>query len=171
MGRNEDSLLRAAGAHSLASATRGGSCTHPDQSRGLVHRHNMRAISGVGASSPILLFFIGGGVALHERLVGIEDRSDLPPRKMPSIVLPSRLRAGDAPDVFNSWGKGHCWLSWISCPSYIVEQKGKKERATLRAAHTFVSMLRTLWFRVFFCVYVESDARRSAGRQSGYRHR
>ncbi len=71
MGRNEDSLLRAAGEHALASATRGGSCTHPDQSRGLVPRHNMRAISGVGASSPILLFFIGGGVALHERLVGL----------------------------------------------------------------------------------------------------
>ena len=71
MGRNEDSLLRAAGEHALASATRGGSCTHPDQSRGLVHRHNMRTISGVEASSPILHFFIGGGVALHERLVGI----------------------------------------------------------------------------------------------------
>ena len=71
MGRNEDSLLRAAGQHTLASATRGGSCTHPDQSRGLVLRHNRRAISGVGASSPILLFFIGGGVALHERLVGL----------------------------------------------------------------------------------------------------
>jgi hypothetical protein len=63
-------ISRAAGEHALASATRGGSCTHPDQSRGLVHRHNMRAISGVGASSAILLFFIGGGVALHERLVG-----------------------------------------------------------------------------------------------------
>ncbi len=25
----------------------------------------------VGASTPILLFFLGGGVALHERLVGI----------------------------------------------------------------------------------------------------
>src|SRR6266567_3066028 len=71
MGRNEDSLLRAAGETSLASATRGGSCAHPDQSRGLVQRHNMRAISAVGASSPILLFFLGGGVALHERLVGI----------------------------------------------------------------------------------------------------
>src|SRR5271157_962887 len=36
-------ISRAAGEHSLASATRGGSCTHPDQS----HRHHMRAISGV----------------------------------------------------------------------------------------------------------------------------
>jgi hypothetical protein len=36
----------------------------------------MRTISGVGASSPILLFFIGGGVALHERLVGLSP----PPR-------------------------------------------------------------------------------------------
>ena len=70
MGRNEDSLLRAADENTLASATRGGSCTHPGQSRGLVPRHNMRAISGGGASYPILLFFIGGGVALHERLVG-----------------------------------------------------------------------------------------------------
>jgi peptide/nickel transport system substrate-binding protein len=33
----------------------------------------MRAISAVGASSPILLFFLGGGVALHERLVGGYD--------------------------------------------------------------------------------------------------
>src|SRR5437016_4240414 len=63
-------ISRAAGETSLASATRGGSCAHPDQSRGLAHRHNMRAISGVGASTPILLFFLGGGVALHERLVG-----------------------------------------------------------------------------------------------------
>ena len=63
-------ISRAAGEHALASATRGGSCTHPDQSRGLVPRHKRRAISGVGASSAILLFFIGGGVALHERLVG-----------------------------------------------------------------------------------------------------
>src|SRR5260221_5835870 len=70
MGRNEDSLLRAAGENTLASATRGGSCAHPDQSRGLARRLNLRAISGVGASSPILLFFLGGGVALHERLVG-----------------------------------------------------------------------------------------------------
>lgn len=31
----------------------------------------MRTISGVGASSPILLFSLGGGVALHERLVGV----------------------------------------------------------------------------------------------------
>ena len=69
MGRNEDSLLRAASEQSFASATRGGSCAHPDQSRGLVPRHKMRTISGVGASIPILLFFIGGGVALHERLV------------------------------------------------------------------------------------------------------
>jgi hypothetical protein len=45
MGRNKDSLLRAADEPSLASATRGGSCAHPDQSRGLVQRHNMRAIT------------------------------------------------------------------------------------------------------------------------------
>ncbi len=74
MGRNEDSLLRAAGENTLASATRGGSCAHPDQSRGLARRLNLRAISGVGASSPILLFFLGGGVALHERLVGVYEK-------------------------------------------------------------------------------------------------
>jgi len=85
MGRNEDSLLRAAGEHALASATRGGSCTHPDQSRGLVHRHNMRTISGVGASSPILHFFIGGGVALPERLVG---RTSVNLRPLKSLKKP-----------------------------------------------------------------------------------
>jgi len=69
MGRNEDSLLRAAGETTLASAPRGGSCAHPDQSRGLARRRHLRAISGVGASSALLLFFLGGGVALHERLV------------------------------------------------------------------------------------------------------
>ena len=77
MGRNEDSLLRAAGENTLASATRGGSCAHPDQSRGLARRLNLRAISGVGASSPILLFFLGGGVALHERLVGITNPREI----------------------------------------------------------------------------------------------
>jgi hypothetical protein len=70
MGRNEDSLLRAVDESALANATRGGSWAHPDQSRGLARRRNLRAISGVGASSPILRFFLGGGVALHERLVG-----------------------------------------------------------------------------------------------------
>src|SRR5438270_9880296 len=69
MGKNEDSLLRAASENALARATRGGSCAHLDQSRGLARRRNLRAISGVGASSPILPFFLGGGVALHERLV------------------------------------------------------------------------------------------------------
>ena len=79
MGRNEDSLLRAVGEKGLpASATRGGSCAHPDQSRGLARRRNLRAISGVGASSPILLFFLGGGVALHERLVGKPSENVLP---------------------------------------------------------------------------------------------
>lgn len=73
MGKDEDSLLRAVGESALTSATRGGSWTHPDQSRGLARRRNLRATSSVGASSPILLFFLGGGVALHERLVGRED--------------------------------------------------------------------------------------------------
>ena len=76
MGRNEDSLLRAAGETTLASAPRGGSCAHPDQSRGLARRRHLRAISGVGASSPLLLFFLGGGVALHERLVGTISSGD-----------------------------------------------------------------------------------------------
>lgn len=74
MGKDEDSLLRAVGESALTSATRGGSWTHPDQSRGLARRRNLRATSSVGASSPILLFFLGGGVALHERLVGIGPR-------------------------------------------------------------------------------------------------
>ena len=74
MGRNEDSLLRAAGEKLLASATRGGSCAHPDQSRGLAHKHKLRAISVSEHLLLILLFFIGGGVALHERLVGKEKR-------------------------------------------------------------------------------------------------
>jgi len=69
--RNKDSLLRAAAEkHLLASATMGGSCTHPDQSRGLARRRNVRAIPGAGVSTPLLLFFLLGGVALHERLVG-----------------------------------------------------------------------------------------------------
>jgi hypothetical protein len=63
-------ISRAIDESTFANATRGGSCAHPDQSRGLARRRNLRAISGVGASSPILLFFLGGGVALHERLVG-----------------------------------------------------------------------------------------------------
>jgi transposase IS116/IS110/IS902 family protein len=71
VGRNEDSLLRAAGEKRLlVSATRGGSCAHPDQSRGLALRHKLRAISVSEHFLLILLFFLGGGVALHERLVG-----------------------------------------------------------------------------------------------------
>jgi hypothetical protein len=63
-------ISRAVDESALANATRGGSWAHPDQSRGLARRRNLRAVSGVGASSAILLFFLGGGVALHERLVG-----------------------------------------------------------------------------------------------------
>jgi len=70
MGRNKDSLLRASSDNSLPSAARDGSYAHPDQSRGLVPRHTMRTIFGVGASSPLLTLFHWGGVALHERLVG-----------------------------------------------------------------------------------------------------
>jgi hypothetical protein len=69
MSRNEDSLLRAAGETALASATRGGSCSHPDQSRRLALRHKIRVISVSEHLLLILRFFIGGGVALHERLV------------------------------------------------------------------------------------------------------
>ena len=94
MGRNEDSLLRAAGDKPLlVSATRGGSCTHPDQSRGLAQRHKMRAIFGVGASTPILPFFIGGGVALHERLVGCLNQ-------LPVLLFPHSFhvrRVGTSP--------------------------------------------------------------------------
>ncbi len=72
VGRNEDSLLREAfEKRLLVSATRGGSCAHPDQSRGLALRHKLRAISVSEHFLLILLFFLGGGVALHERLVGV----------------------------------------------------------------------------------------------------
>ena len=77
MGRNEDSLLRAVDERALVNATRGGSWAHPDQSRGLARRRNLRAISGIGAPSPILLFFLGGGVALHERLQRVPPGSVL----------------------------------------------------------------------------------------------
>src|SRR5262249_8253925 len=80
MGRNEDALLRAAGEKCLlASATRGGSCTHPDQSRGLALGHKLRAISVSEHLLLILLFFLGGGVALHERLVGQSKPQDEKP--------------------------------------------------------------------------------------------
>ncbi len=70
--RNKDSLLRAAGQKRLlASATMGGSCTHPDQSRGLAHRRNLRAISRSESPPLFYPFFLLGGVALHECLVGI----------------------------------------------------------------------------------------------------
>jgi hypothetical protein len=39
---------------SSASATMGGSCTHPDQSRGLARRRNLRAISR--SESPPLFY-------------------------------------------------------------------------------------------------------------------
>ena len=54
MGRNEDSLLRATSEGLLASATRGGSCAHPDQSRGLALEHKLRAIS---VPKPLFLFY------------------------------------------------------------------------------------------------------------------
>ncbi len=46
------------------SATMGGSCTHPDQSRGLALVHNDASDLWVGVSKPILSFFILGGAAL-----------------------------------------------------------------------------------------------------------
>jgi hypothetical protein len=45
----------------------------------------MRAISAVGASSPILLFFLGGGVALHERLVGIANVAEVYAKESASL--------------------------------------------------------------------------------------
>ena len=94
-------ISRAAGKkHLLASATRGGSCTHPDQSRGLAHRHNVRAISGAGASSPILLFFIGGGVALHERLVGLLIGKEHP------LFAPGKALGQQGKGVATEWMKG-----------------------------------------------------------------
>lgn len=70
MDRNEDSLLRAAGETLLTSATRGGSCIHPDQSRGLAREAQYAHDLCAGTLLLILLFFMRGGVALHERLVG-----------------------------------------------------------------------------------------------------
>jgi len=46
------------------SATMGGFCTHPDQSRGLALVHNDASDLWVGVSKPILSFFILGGAAL-----------------------------------------------------------------------------------------------------------
>jgi hypothetical protein len=60
MDRNEDSLLRAASEKGLpASATRGGSCAHPDQSRGLAPGHKLRAISVSEHLFPFYLFSSG----------------------------------------------------------------------------------------------------------------
>ncbi len=85
--------LTAVDESAFANATRGGSWAHPDQSRGLARRRNLRAISGVGASSPILPFFLGGGVALHERLVGIPVQSErLVGIPVQSELLPDRFR-------------------------------------------------------------------------------
>lgn len=54
----------------LVSATMGGSRAHPNQSRGLAAFAQVASDFFVRASIPILLFFILGGVVLHERLVG-----------------------------------------------------------------------------------------------------
>ncbi len=83
-------ISREAFENPLTSATRGGSCAHPDQSRGLAHWHKMRAISSVGASFPILLFFLGGGVALHERLVGFGRLSLISPSSFEHVCQPRR---------------------------------------------------------------------------------
>ena len=70
MGRNKDSLLRAANEKGLLiSATRGGSCVHPDQSHDLARKALVKNDLCAGASPPILPFFLGGGVALHEGLM------------------------------------------------------------------------------------------------------
>src|SRR6266516_1075765 len=77
-GRNKDSLLRAASEKGLpASATRRGSCTHPDQSWSLAHKALKSDDLCVGTSSPILPFFLGGGVALHECLGCVFGRWDV----------------------------------------------------------------------------------------------
>jgi hypothetical protein len=87
VGRNKDSLLRAASEKGFpVSATRGGSCTHPDQSWMLAHKALKSDDLCVGTSSPILPFFLGGGVALH---VCLGWRYLILPEKRP-IILSSR---------------------------------------------------------------------------------
>jgi hypothetical protein len=57
---NKDSLLRAAcDKILLTSATMGGSCAYPDQSRGLARVHNLRAISVLAHPTPFYPFSSG----------------------------------------------------------------------------------------------------------------
>lgn len=53
----------------LPWATMGGSCAHPDQSPLLAHTALRRNDLWVRTSAPILLFFILGGVPIHDGLL------------------------------------------------------------------------------------------------------
>ena len=74
VGRNEDSLLRAP--EENRSSGQQGVVPAPTQISLVVWlwRHNMRAISVSEHLLLILPFFMRGGVALHERLVGNRKR-------------------------------------------------------------------------------------------------
>jgi hypothetical protein len=79
---NKDSLLRAAGDKILlASATMGGSCAYPDQSRGLARVHNLRAISVLVHPTPFYPFSSWVVQPLHGCLVGEARPRYLYPRQ------------------------------------------------------------------------------------------
>src|SRR5689334_6254172 len=55
----------------LTWATMCGSCAHPDQSPLLARAALVRNDLWVRTSAPLLLFFILGGVAIHDRLLSL----------------------------------------------------------------------------------------------------
>jgi hypothetical protein len=55
------------------------------------------------------------------------DKLGLPLREMPSIVLASRLRACDTPDVYNFWGKSIVGCRGSAVPATSSNKKAKKK--------------------------------------------